>query len=111
MEILTIYEKVNLGIPIVERRFFNYLNDTVDELTSTYNKFVLEEDEEYIPPKALTDEIAVRPLYASCIVDNILFLALGNEVKKTEFLRKAREIYHHYWSENAKGKYMKASRW
>ena len=107
-----LYEKVNLAIPLEERRFFNYVDDTTQELMSMYSKFVLDEGiEEYIPPKKMDDEFPVRPLYSSAYVDNIIFLATGNESGKTEFIRKSRDAYHKYWSDNAKGRQMKPKRW
>ena len=44
---LEIFEKVNLTMPIEQRRFFNYFDDTVTELQSMYSGFVFEKDTEY----------------------------------------------------------------
>ena len=111
MSILEIFEKVNLAIPIEQRRFFNFFEDTVAELQSMYSGFVFEKDAKYQLPKSLSDENVVRPLYHNAIVDNILFLAGGEEVRKTEFIRKSRDAYLKYWNDNAKGKKMKRLRW
>ena len=111
MSILEIFEKVNLKLPIEQRRFFNYFDDTVTELQSMYSGFVFEKDTEYQPPKALSDENVVLPLYHSAIVDNIIFLANGEESLKSEFIRKSRDAYLKYWNENAKGRKMKRMRW
>ena len=111
MSILEIYEKVNLVLPIEQRRFFNFFEDTVNELQAMYSGFVFEKDTEYQPPEALSDENAVLPLYHSSIVDNIVFLAGGNETLKGEFARKSREAYLKYWNDNAKGRKMKRMRW
>ena len=51
MTILEIFEKVNLIMPIEQRRFFNFFEDTVSELQSLYSGFVFEKDSEYLPPK------------------------------------------------------------
>ena len=53
MTILEIYEKVNLVIPIEQRVFFNFFEDTVNELISLYGDFVFIKDKEYTPPKRL----------------------------------------------------------
>ncbi len=111
MSILEIFEKVNLIIPIEQRRFFNYFEDTVTELQSMYSGFVLEKDTEYQPPKALSDDNVVLPLYHNAIVDNIVFLAGGEETRKSEFLRKAHDTYLKYWNDEAKGRKIKRREW
>lgn len=111
MSILEIFEKVNLAIPIEQRQFFNYFDDTVKELQSMYSGFVLEKDTEFNPPEALSDNNVVRPLYNNAIVDNIIYLAGGEETHKTEFIRKSRDAYLKYWNDNAKGKKMKRMEW
>ena len=115
MTIREIYEKVNLVIPLEQRRFFNYYDDSVNELIMTYDGFVLPKDTEYISPKTLDDDNPVLGMYHVSIVDNILFLAAAggenNQMYKTEFLRKSREAYHKYWSDNAKGKRIKRLKW
>lgn len=111
MSILEIFEKVNLVMPIEQRRFFNYFEDTVNELQSMYSGFVFETDTEYHPPKDFSAVNVVLPLYHSPIVDNIVFLAGGEETYKTEFIRKSRDAYLKYWNDNAKGRKMKVSRW
>ena len=111
MSILEIFEKVNLIMPIEQRRFFNFFEDTVNELQSLYPGFAIEADTEYVPPKALTDENVVKPLYHNSIVDNIAFLAGGEETYKSEFLRKSRDAWLKYWNDNAKGRRMKRMGW
>ena len=111
MSVLEIFEKVNLAIPIEQRRFFNYFEDTVTELSSMYSGFVFEKGIEYQLPKALSDKNVVRPLYHNAIVDNIIFLAGGEETHKTEFIRKSHDAYLKYWNDNAKGRKMKRMRW
>lgn len=213
MTTLEIFEKVNLVMPIEQRRFFNFFEDTVSELVSTYGgDFVFENDivlnyaheensetewsfektidiqnikeiqmladmengaevsiyalydgeefdastshlvyqsnvdglkkavtiypkktagkitlhvvglgyvklyeidvfAEYAAPKSITEEIVVKPLYHNAIVDNILFLAGGEDSRKSEFIRKSREAYLNYWNINAKGRRMQKARW
>lgn len=111
MTLLEIFEKVNLVVPLEQRRFFNYFNDTVNELNTLYDGFVLETKGEYTPPQDLSDSVQVLPLYHNAIVDNILFLAGQNETYKGEFVRKSRLAYLKYWNDNAKGRRVKRMRW
>ena len=126
MTLLEIYEKVNLIIPIEQRVFFNFLEDTVNELQSLYGDFVFIKDKteadstsdeiiiaiaEYTPPKSLTDDFVVLPLYHNSIVDNILFLANKGEHYKSEFIRKSKDAYLKYWNDNAKGRRIRRMRW
>lgn len=114
MTILEIFEKVNLITPIEQRRFFNYFEDTVNELQSMYRDFVFIKDTEYTPPTRLSDESyknVVLPLYHNSIVDNILFLANAGETYKSEFIRKSRDAYLEYWNDNAKGRRIRRMRW
>lgn len=111
VSILEIYEKVNLVIPIEQRQFFNYFEDTVTELQAMYSGFVFEKDAEFTPPTSLSDENVILPLYSGAIVDNIIFLANGEEIRKTEFMRKSRDAFLKYWNDNAKGKKMKGRKW
>lgn len=155
MTILEIFEKVNLIIPIEQRVFFNFFEDTVNELQSLYGDFVFITDlkdketqannsyivsvdangnryvngvlfndstvadgsqndvinTRYTPPKSLTDENVVLPLYHNSIVDNILFLANKGEHYKSEFMRKSRDAYLKYWNDNAQGRRKRRMRW
>lgn len=115
MTILEIFEKVNLVTPIEQRKFFNYFEDTVNELQSLYSDFgdfVFIKDSEYTPPKSLTEyNNVVLPLYHNAIVDNILFLATNEEVYKGEFMRKSDDAFKKYWNDNAKGRRKRRMRW
>ena len=111
VELLEIFEKVNLIIPIEQRKFFNYFEDTVEELESMYSGFVVEKDAEFTPPSSLSETTVVLPLYKSAIVDNIIFLNTGEEARKSEFIRKSREAYLKYWCDNAKCKKIKGRKW
>lgn len=111
MTILEIFEKVNLAIPIEQRDFFNYFDDSVKEIEALYGNdrksLVFIPDTEYTAPTNLSDENAVLPLYSGAIVDNILFMAGAGEEHKSEFLRKARNAYISYWNAGARGRRMK----
>ena len=152
MTILEIFEKVNLVVPIEQRVFFNFFEDTVNELQSLYGDFVFIKDKEetlettdnsnrsvdadgnvyingilvetqnngddvkvsskeYTPPRYLTDDNVVLPLYHNAIVDNILFLSNNGETYKSEFIRKSRDAYLKYWNDNAKGRRIRRMRW
>ena len=111
MTILEIFEKVNLVIPIEQRVFFNFFEDTVNELQSLYRDFVFIKDKEYTPPKSLTDDNVVLPLYHNAIVDNILFLANKGDEYKGEFIRKSKDAYLTYWNYNAKSRRIRRMRW
>ena len=108
---LELFEKVNLVVPLEQRKFFNYFDDSVAELEAMYNGFVFETDAKYTPPTQLSDTNVVLPLYHNAIVDNILFLAGVGESYKGEFIRKSRDAYLKYWNDNAKGKRIKRMRW
>lgn len=109
--ILEIFEKVNLVMPIEQRRFFNWFDDTVKELQGMYIDYVIKKDSEYVSPKTLSDDCAVLELYKNAIVDNILFLAGAGEGYKSEFIRKAENAHLKYWNDNARGRRVKRMRW
>lgn len=92
---LDIFEKVNLKRPMEQRRFFNALNDTLDELRATYYDIEILVNGEKEPGRTgrLTDVIDGIDLYVGAIVDNINFLNGGDETDKGEFVRKA-ELAH-----------------
>lgn len=113
MTVLEIFEKVNLKVPLEQRRFFNYYNDTIEELNSLYSDYVLEHGSEFAPIGSICDPYVVLPRYASAIVDNILYLSGFDKdgTSKSEFLRKAENAHLSYWNENAKNKRIKRMRW
>ena len=97
-------------------------NKAVDSSGNVYENGVLVESQsnadepkasvkEYTPPKRLTDDNVVLPLYHNAIVDNILFLADKGEQYKSEFLRKSKDAYLKYWNDNAKGRRIRRMRW
>ncbi|NLB80109.1 MAG: hypothetical protein GX800_00500 [Clostridiaceae bacterium] len=111
MTILEIFEKVNLQVPLEQRRFFNYFNDSVIELSSLYPDFLFQDNAEFTPINTLSDENIVLPLYTGAIIDNILFLSGQDETYKGEFIRKSKSAYLKYWNDNAKGRKMKRMGW
>ena len=113
MEIKSIFEKVNLIVPLEQRRFFNYLEDTANELISKYGeKFVLENGASVCSfDNNIDGEINILPLYEKAIVNNILFNAGAGEQYISEFLRHADAAYLFYWRNNAKGKRLKKKEW
>jgi hypothetical protein len=113
MEIKSIFEKVNLIVPLEQRRFFNYLEDTANELIAKYGeKFVLSDDADVCTHNnKIEGEINILPQYEKSIVCNILFNAGAGEQYISEFLRHADAAYLFYWRNNAKGKRLKKKEW
>lgn len=112
MTLIEIFEKVNLKSPIEQRRFFNYYNDTIDEMKSLYSPFVFDDkDAEDSAVNSLDDKITVRPMYITGIVDNILFLNGTGEEYKAQFYDKTRSAWLEYWTRHAKGARIKRKRW
>ncbi len=99
-----IFEKVNLVVPVEQRRFFNYFNDTVSELEASYGELVFDEGQSFEPVCNIDDFCPMRPLYIPATVDNILYFSSGQDTYKTEFIRKAQEAYLKYWNDKSKGK-------
>lgn len=113
MTLTQLYEKVSLKLPMEQRRFFNYLNDSVAEVLALYPGFVSGVGKD-IPVKtytSLSDEFSVLPRYHEAIADNILFLGGADEMYKSEFLRKAENAYLAYWNQYAKGRRVRRAGW
>lgn len=111
MTVLKMYEKVNLKTPLEQRRFFNYLNDSIEELQELYSKFVFDDGKGHALIESLTDECPVRPFYHEAIIDNILFLAGAGDTYKGEFVRKAEMAQLRYWHQDVKGRHVKREGW
>ncbi|MCH5213192.1 MAG: hypothetical protein J1G06_09260 [Oscillospiraceae bacterium] len=118
MTIREMFEKVNLAVKLEQRRFFNYYEDSVNELRAIYDdKYIFKRETAYIPPTELTDTSALLPLYEEAVIDNILYKANAgdntneNNTYKTEFIRKSRSAYLTYWHRGAKGKRLGPARW
>lgn len=111
MTIIEMYEKVNLKLPTDQRKFFNYFNDTVDELVALYEDSVITSLKKYKAITDLTDDNFVQPLYHNAMVDNILFYLTNEPDYKSEFIRKSKEAWLKYWNERANGKRQRRMRW
>lgn len=111
MNLVDVYERVCYVEPINERVFFNYFTDTIRELLTLFDGFVIEEGEEFIPPETLSDETFVRELYQNAIVDNILFIMGKGDALKNEFLRESKFAWIKYWNDDAKGRRIRRMRW
>ena len=117
MTVLEIYEKVNLKTPVEQRLFFNYLNDSINEIAelhgdmpkTVFHKNITAAD--IVPLDSLNCEIVILPLYHNAITDNILFLCGQGETYKGEFVRKSKEAYLQYWSLYCKGRRIKRNGW
>lgn len=113
MSILQIYENINILVPMEQRRFLDFYNQTILELCSTYSNYVLKNGKSFSPVESLSDDSVILPLYDDSILDNIIYLS-GNDktgVLKSEFLRKSSNAHTTYWNENAKNKHIKRARW
>lgn len=110
MTILEMYEKISLKTPIEQRKFFNYYDDSVNELLATYD-IVIEDDKTYAPITDLYEDNVVLPLYHNAIVDNILFMISNEAEYKSEFIRKSKDAYLKYWKDKAKGARQRRMRW
>ena len=113
MALKELYEKVSLRLPLEQRRFFNYLNDSVQELLSLYPGFVsgVGTDLPIHAYTSLDEDFEVLPLYHEAVADNILFLAGADEAYKSEFLRKSNDAWLAYWNRYAKGRRIRRGRW
>ena len=114
MNALELFEKVNLRVSLEQRRFFNHLNDTIDELAAKYQdvaKLVFTDGNKK-RVNGLSDDVGVLEAYGPAIVDNIVFLAGVDPTgaAKSEFLRKADSAFLLYWNKNAKGRSVKKGR-
>jgi hypothetical protein len=110
MTILEMFEKISLKTPIEQRKFFNYYDDSVNELLATYD-IVIEDGKTYAPITDLYEDNVVLPLYHNAIVDNILFMISNEAEYKSEFIRKSKDAYLKYWKDKAKGTRQRRMRW
>ena len=111
MELLKVFEKVNLVVPIEQRDFINFFEDTVAELSSMYDERFVFTDGTLTLPKSIDTEIKIKDKYEKAIVENILFLAGAGDVHQSEFIRQSKNAYLSYWNENAKGRKLVRNRW
>lgn len=111
MTLLEMYEKISLKTPIEQRKFFNYFDDSVNELMSMYDLVIIDGKTYEAPTTDLYVDNVVLPLYHNAIIDNILFMVSNDANYKSEFVRKSKEAYLKYWKDKAKGKRIRRMRW
>jgi hypothetical protein len=111
MTLLEMYEKISLKAPIEQRKFFNYFDDSVNELMSMYDIVIAEGKTFETPTTDLYSDNVVLPLYHNAIVDNILYMISNEETYKGEFIRKSKDAYLKYWNDKAKGVRQRRMRW
>jgi hypothetical protein len=105
------YEKISLKTPINQRKFFNYYDDSVNELLSMYDIVIAEDKAFEAPTTDLYGDNVVLPLYHNAIVDNILYMISDEANYKSEFIRKSKDAYLKYWNDKAKGVRQRRMRW
>lgn len=111
MTLLEMYEKISLKTPIEQRKFFNYFDDSVNELMSMYDLVIIDGKTYEAPTTDLYVDNVVLPLYHNAIIDNILFMVSNDANYKSEFVQKSKEAYLKYWKDKAKGKRIRRMRW
>ena len=111
MTLLEMYEKISLKAPIEQRKFFNYFDDSVNELMSMYDIVIAEGKTFEAPTTDLYGDNVVLPLYHNAIVDNILYMISNEADYKSEFIRKSKDAYLKYWKDKAKGVRQRRMRW
>lgn len=111
MELLKVFEKVNLVVPIEQRDFINFFEDTVAELSSMYDERFVFTDGTLTLPESINTDVKIKDKYEKAIVENILFLAGAGDVHQSEFIRQSKNAYLSYWNENAKGRKVVRNRW
>lgn len=111
MTLLEMFEKVSLKTPIEQRKFFNYFDDSVNELLSLYDLVIVEGKTYEAPTTDLYADNVVLPLYHNAIIDNILYMISNDTNYKSEFVRKSKDAYLKYWNDKAKGKRIRRMRW
>ena len=97
MTIKKMYEAVNMRVPIDERTFFEYFNESVAELVLKYKaKYIYTAfDEETNNPtvSSLKDENPIFDLYHIAVLYNILYLCGLGDSYKTLSLSYADEAH------------------
>ena len=111
MTLLEMYEKVSLKATIEQRKFFNYFDDSVNELLALYDIVLIEGKSFEATTTDLYADNVVLPLYHNAIVDNILFMISEDANYKSEFIRKSKDAYSKYWRDKAKGVRQRRMRW
>ena len=112
---LKIFEKVNLRVPVGQRRFFHFLNEAVNELIARYGaEYVLETEyagRGFRPIESLNDPLQLRAQFVNPVLYGILSAALPDDKAKAEELRLADEAYTSVWKDSMKGRRIKRNGW
>ena len=105
MTVKDMYEKVMLKKNVDIRSFINALNDTQDEVSSSYRVGT--------PDKILRleDEISIDVLFHNAMLDNVLFILGAGDSFKSEFLRKCHEAYKVLVGSKSKRRTLRRSGW
>ena len=100
MEFKKMYERVLLVTPLEQRRFFDYYEASVNELTMMFDaKYVMKKDCKFEAPENIEYEDKTRVFFHEPIIDNILYMAGCGDIYKTEFIRKANQAVKEAWKE------------
>lgn len=90
-----VYEHVIIRAPLDVRKYLDYFNETLAELSAMYDGHVFKPGFEGDVVKRVEEEVPFREVYFPAVVDNILFLSgydTGGTLK-SEFIRKSQSAY------------------
>ena len=90
-----LYEHVLIRAPLEVRKFLDYLNETLAELSAMYDDYVFKPGFEGDVVRRVEEEVPFREMYFPAVVDNILYLSgydTGGTLK-SEFIRKSQSAY------------------
>lgn len=95
MLIKNVYEHIIIRAPLDARKFLDYLNETLAELSASYDNYVFKPGFEGDVVRRVEEEVPFREVYFPAVVDNILYLS-GYDTSgtlKSEFIRKSQNAY------------------
>lgn len=99
-----LFESLSLQDEISERKFINFLNNTLNEVSCA----IPSKDKSKLSKVfTIADSIDLDSRYESCIVDNIMFLNTAKTDYKSEFVRKLANANNSVFKENCKGRKLK----
>lgn len=113
---LKIYEKINLKLPLEQRRFFHYLNEVINELITRYGaEYVLDDayrEKGFMPIESLNDPLQIKTQFVNPVLYGITALAdPQNQTAKAEEIRLADEAYTDVWNAAIKSRTIKRPGW
>jgi protein-tyrosine phosphatase len=98
MELKAIYERVLQTLPMDTNAFISHFNATIDELYAQFDeKYILTPNAVKIYVSDMDDSINIYHQYTTAFVDNILYLASGDDKKKTDFQYHLIMAYKRVW--------------